>query len=218
MQPRGVYGGSASKISLIVPTHASPRCWSKPVEQAARAGAVVRDGPSARRRRTGRSARPRRSPGGRRRRARAGRRSSAACSRGGRAPASAGPTGVSSRSRTTSQHRLPARRGRAPGAAARSRRPGSAGRPASSPPSRRRPRRRGSRPPSYQKRRLNDARRLLGVLARAVGAAVVAALLARPSRSSRRSALYQSALISTALPRRGVTTQSPTLASIQVSW
>ena len=37
-------------------------------------------------------------------------------------------------------------------------------------------------------------------------------------RSSSRSALYQSALISTALPRRGVTTQSPTLASIQVSW
>ena len=35
--------------------------------------------------------------------------------------------------------------------------------------------------------------------------------------SSKRSALYQRALISTALPRRGVTTQSPTLASIQVS-
>jgi hypothetical protein len=32
-----------------------------------------------------------------------------------------------------------------------------------------------------------------------------------------RSALYHSALISTALPRRGVTTQSPILASIQVS-
>ena len=31
-------------------------------------------------------------------------------------------------------------------------------------------------------------------------------------------ALYQSAWISTGLPRRGVTTQSPTLASIQVSW
>src|SRR3954465_2899882 len=31
------------------------------------------------------------------------------------------------------------------------------------------------------------------------------------------SALYQSAWISTGLPRRGVTTQSPTLASIQVS-
>ena len=36
-------------------------------------------------------------------------------------------------------------------------------------------------------------------------------------RDSRHSALYQSALISTAFPRRGVTTQSPTLASIQVS-
>src|SRR5438105_14745120 len=32
------------------------------------------------------------------------------------------------------------------------------------------------------------------------------------------NALYQSAWISTGLPRRGVTTQSPTLASIQVSW
>ena len=32
-----------------------------------------------------------------------------------------------------------------------------------------------------------------------------------------RSALYQSAWISTGLPWRGVTTQSPTLASIQVS-
>ena len=31
------------------------------------------------------------------------------------------------------------------------------------------------------------------------------------------SALYQSALISTAFPRRGVTTQSPIFASIQVS-
>ena len=35
--------------------------------------------------------------------------------------------------------------------------------------------------------------------------------------ANNRSALYHSALISTALPRRGVTTQSPTLASIQVS-
>ena len=34
---------------------------------------------------------------------------------------------------------------------------------------------------------------------------------------SRRSALYQSALISTALPRRGVTTQPSTFASIQVT-
>ena len=34
----------------------------------------------------------------------------------------------------------------------------------------------------------------------------------------RRRALYQRALISTALPRRGVTTQSPTFASIHVSW
>ena len=39
----------------------------------------------------------------------------------------------------------------------------------------------------------------------------------RSQRSSKRRALYHRALISTALPRRGVTTQSPTLASIQVS-
>ena len=37
----------------------------------------------------------------------------------------------------------------------------------------------------------------------------------RSQSASRRSALYQSALITTALPRRGVTTQSPTFASIQ---
>ena len=37
-------------------------------------------------------------------------------------------------------------------------------------------------------------------------------------RCMSRRALYQSSLISTALPRRGVTTQSPTLASIHVSW
>src|SRR6266508_544331 len=30
MQPRGVYGGSASKISLIEPTHASLMCRRKP--------------------------------------------------------------------------------------------------------------------------------------------------------------------------------------------
>ena len=41
---------------------------------------------------------------------------------------------------------------------------------------------------------------------------------ARSHPASRRRALYQSALISTALPRRGVTTQPSTLASIQVSW
>ena len=30
MQPRGVYGGSASKTSLIEPMHASFRCGTKP--------------------------------------------------------------------------------------------------------------------------------------------------------------------------------------------
>ena len=40
-QPRGVYGASASKISLIEPMHASPRCALEAVEQPPRAGAVV---------------------------------------------------------------------------------------------------------------------------------------------------------------------------------
>jgi len=40
-----------------------------------------------------------------------------------------------------------------------------------------------------------------------------------PAKSSiMHSALYQRAWISTGLPRRGVTTQSPILASIHVSW
>ena len=42
MQPRGVYGGSASKISLIEPMHASLEMRVEPVEQRARAGAIVR--------------------------------------------------------------------------------------------------------------------------------------------------------------------------------
>ena len=75
-QPRGVYGGSASKISLIEPTHASLRCASKPSSSCASAGAIVRDAPSARRRRTDRSARPRPCPDDTPRRARADRRSS----------------------------------------------------------------------------------------------------------------------------------------------
>ena len=41
--------------------------------------------------------------------------------------------------------------------------------------------------------------------------------IARSQPASSCSALYQSALISTAFPRRGVTTQSPIFASIQVS-
>ena len=50
MQPRGVYGASASKISLIEPMHASPRCGTKPSQEAPGAGRGRRDGPSARRR------------------------------------------------------------------------------------------------------------------------------------------------------------------------
>ena len=52
----------------------------------------------------------------------------------------------------------------------------------------------------------------------AVGVGVILTATSRSQPSSSRKALYQRALISTALPRRGVTTQSPTLASIQVSW
>jgi hypothetical protein len=63
---------------------------------------------------------------------------------------------------------------------------------------------------------LNDAR------ARAAAPAAARAASPSPSSSSQRarfeSALNHSALISTALPRRGVTTQPSTFASIQVSW
>jgi hypothetical protein len=38
MQPREVKGGSASKISLMLPMHASPRCSWKPREELARTG------------------------------------------------------------------------------------------------------------------------------------------------------------------------------------
>ena len=68
---------------------------------------------------------------------------------------------------------------------------------------------------AYQKRSLNDSLRPVGALA--VLGASRSSVLARPSCSISRSALYQSALISTALPRRGVTTQSSTFASIHVS-
>ena len=106
-------------------------------------------------------------------------------------------------------------RDRAPDAAARSRTPGWAGTPDRRRRPRHRPRRRDSRRSAYQKRSLNDRCARSARAAQYVAAS--SPLFAQPSRSSRRSALYQSALISTALPRRGVTTQSPTLASIQVS-
>jgi hypothetical protein len=69
---------------------------------------------------------------------------------------------------------------------------------------------------AYQKRALNARGRARGVLADGLGRHRPRS--ASSHSSSSRSALYQSALTSTAFPRRGVTTQSPTLASIQVSW
>ena len=68
---------------------------------------------------------------------------------------------------------------------------------------------------ALQNRELNEHRHALPRSAIRRLAATWPSLANQPS--SNRSALYQSALISTALPRRGVTTQSPTLASIQVS-
>jgi len=66
-------------------------------------------------------------------------------------------------------------------------------------------------PEQLRERRLN-ARGFLAVLgARALIAAAIG------EAAATLSALYQSALISTGFPRRGVTTQSPTFASIQVS-
>ena len=114
------------------------------VEQVPRAAAVVRDAASARHRRTARSARPRRSPGGRPRRAPAGRRSTSPCSPGGPAPASAGrPASAAARARPPAP--APSARDRAPDGRARSRTPDSAGTPGRR-PLRRRRRRTGSRP------------------------------------------------------------------------
>ena len=171
---------------------------------------------SATRRRTGRSASPRPCPDDRPRRARAGRRSSSACSRGVRARASAGRRASAVARCTTSSTALPARRGRAPGGRARSRGAGSDGSAGSSPSS-----------PSIdvveitalrrtRSARLNDSR-ARSACCSSLGASALAAICVASQPSSSRSALYQSALISTALPRRGVTTQSSTFASIHVS-
>ena len=216
-QPRGVKGGSASKISLIEPMQASSRCGDEAVEEAARARAVV--GVHLEPRVDERADQPRPD------RAlviRGVARAqvavvASACSRGGRARASAGRPASAASLRTTSSTGGPARCVEHRMRRARSRRSGSAGTPVVVAVARRRPRRRDSRPPAYQKRWLNDR----AARARRARRAAARGLVARRSRSqpsSRRSALYQSALISTALPRRGVTTQSSTLASIQVSW
>src|ERR1041384_3418898 len=69
--------------------------------------------------------------------------------------------------------------------------------------------------PGFQKRLLNEERARLACSRRS--SAPLISSSCRSHCSNRQSALYQSALISTALPRRGVTTQSPTFASIQVS-
>ena len=90
MQPRGMYGASASKISLIEPTHASSRCASKPSSSVRAPGAVV--GVQLQPRVDERPDQP--GPdralvvGGVARRA--GRRSTSPCSPDGPAPASAG--------------------------------------------------------------------------------------------------------------------------------
>ena len=113
--PRGIYGGSASKISLIDPTHASIEVRLEAVEQRAARRRGRRDAASARRPRTARSASPRPCPDDRRRRATAGRRSTSPCSPGGRGPASAGrPASAAARApppapaaqRAAVQHRM----------------------------------------------------------------------------------------------------------------
>ena len=68
---------------------------------------------------------------------------------------------------------------------------------------------------SFQNRRLKLQLATVAIVAVALLRRFVAELPARSSMMH--SALYQSAWISTGLPRRGVTTQSPTLASIHVS-
>ena len=123
------------------------------------------------------------------------------------------PTGVSNRSCDDVEHGAPSARDRAPDSEARTRRADWAGRPDRR-LLRRRRRRTDSRLSSYQNRWLNDVSRLHGVPRG--GRPRPRRRVSRQSASSC-SALYQSALISTALPRRGVTTQSSIFASIQVS-
>ena len=159
-----------------------------------------------------RSATPRRSPDDRRRRAPAGRRRISACNRDCREKGCAGrPASASAPSLCRGP--LPNARGPAPDDRAKWRRAGWAA---------------GRVVPAFAvddvvqiaplgepEAAVERLSRLLGSFGQLVGRA--ASFACRHQFSSSRSALYHSALISTALPRRGVTTQSPTLASIQVN-
>ena len=209
MHPRGVVGRSvASKISLICPRPRRSGGRSRPVSSAR--AALDRPGaPSATRRRSARSARPTPCPGGTPRRARAGRRRSSPCSPGAPARACAAPPASAARRRTTSstgsqrslaQHRVSQRD--------REHLVGPDGRIVSalSPST---TSKQAAVRSAFQKRSLKDCRaraRPLPMYGCAIRASV-----ARAQPAISRSALYQSALISTALPRRGVTTQSSDL-------
>ena len=163
-------------------------------------------------RRRARAARPRRCPGDRRRRAALVAAVAAPCRPGRPAPGCAGRRGVSSvRAHGVDDGpRRPASKSRVRQRDAR--RSGSAG------ASRRRP-----SGPSITSKAVPVAgfqkRSLKRPWPRACSSAYASASAPCSRARSRheRSALYQSALISTGLPMRGVTTQSPTLASIQVS-
>ena len=93
MQPRGVYGASASKISLTEPTPASLRWASKTLRAARRRSARRPDARAARHRRTDQSATARPCPGGTRRHGLADRRSTSAGNSDDRAQAFAVRTG-----------------------------------------------------------------------------------------------------------------------------
>ena len=114
MQPRGVNGASASKISLIEPMHASPRWATKPSRKrrapARSSGMHLQPGVDERADQPGPD-RPLVIGGVARAQVAVVLRLVVGCP----GASERRPTGVSSRSRTTSQHRLPARRGRAPG-------------------------------------------------------------------------------------------------------
>ena len=89
-QPRGVYGSSASKISLIDPTHASSRCGRKPCRNrrasCGRSGLALNPGVDE----GADQPAPTPCPGGTRHRALAGRRRTSACNPDARDRASAG--------------------------------------------------------------------------------------------------------------------------------
>ncbi len=106
--PRGVYGASASKISLIVPMHASDKCGTNPSRNR-NAPDAPPGGPSSKHPRTGRSATPTPSPGDTPHRASGGPHRSTACNPDAPAPASAAPPASRSRSLHHLHHRRPSR-------------------------------------------------------------------------------------------------------------